>query len=317
MTMKPRQCELEIRPADAPDVPAIQQVAREAWEETYAGFLGAFDRSEIRGHMYSERALREDIERRGSHFFVAAVERAVVAFGEFVSEGSSGEVVRIAVRPAWQRQGIATALLSRGLSVLASAGASEVTAGIEREDEPARSFFEAHTFRRVDDHGRDTPREMRTPDVDLLEYALALSEHGAGTTGSRSVSRSAATRILPNRIEVWCDDQGRVCPRCRRRYPETVRRCEACGVSLVAVPAEGSRGEAHRFVPVLRTADASRITFVSSALEGSGIAFSVHEGETVNGAADAVEIWVPPGRADEAREVIERLDEAPVAVEDE
>ena len=305
MTMKPRQCELEIRPASQPDVPAIQQVAREAWEKTYAGYLGDFDRREIRGHMYSERALREDIGRRGSHVFAAAVEGAVVAFGEFVAEGASAEVVRIAVRPAWQRQGIATALLNRGLATLAADGASEVTAGIEREDEPARSFFEAHGFRRVDDHGRDTPREMRTPGLDLLEYARTMPER---------ITRSAG------KIEVWCDDGGRICPRCRRRYAQGVERCEDCGVSLLAASPEAtepSRVEDHRFVPVLRTADESRITFVSTALEGSGIAFSVHDGEAANGTAGAVEIWVPPGRADEALDVIERLDEAPVPVEDE
>jgi len=298
MTMTPRQCELEIRPAGEPDVPAIQQVAREAWDATYAGFLGDFDRREIRGHMYSERGLREDIVRRGSHFFVAAVEGAVVAFGEFVSEGSSGEVVRIAVHPVWQRHGIATALLCRGLTVLAAAGASDVTAGIEREDEPARSFFESHAFRRVDDHGRDTPREMRTPGLDLLEFARSIPERIAGPTGP---------------LEVWCDDGGRF-------YAAGVERCADCGVSLLfesSEPPERRRAANHRFVPVLRTSDESRITFVSSALEGSGIAFSVHDGDAADGAADVFEVWVPPGRADEAREVIERLDEAPVATEDE
>lgn len=299
MTMKPRQCELQIRPATAPDVPAIQEVAREAWDETYSGFLGDFDRQEIRGHMYSKRVLREGLARNGSHLFVASVEGAVVAFGEFVAEGYAGEVVLVAVRPAWQRHGIATALLCRGLTALAADGASEVTAGIEREDEPARSFFESHGFRRVDDHGRDTPQEMRTPDLDLLEYARPMPAKMASPAGP---------------IEVWCDDGGRVCPRCQRRYAEGVDRCDVCGVSLLAELPETSRGDGHRFVPVLRTADASRITFVSSALESADIAFSVHEGDSADG---PVEIWVPPGRAAEAREVIESLDEAPVTVEDE
>ena len=82
-------------------------------------------------------------------------------------------------------------------------------------------------------------------------------------------------------------------------------------------PPERPRVDHHRFVPLLRTSDESRVTFVSSALEGSEIAFSVHGGDAANGTAEVFEVWVPPGRADEAREVIERLDEAPVAVEDE
>ncbi len=313
--MKPRQCELEIRRAAELDVPAIQQVAREAWDATYAGFLGDVARREIRGHMYSERALREDLGRCGSHFFVAGIEQTVVAFGEFVPAGGSGEVVRIAVRPAWQRHGIATALLHRGLDALAAEGAGEVTAGIEREDEPARSFFEAHGFQRIDDHGRDTPREMRTPDVDLLEYARAISSGSAPSAGPTATGR----------IEVWCDD-GRVCPRCLRRYARGVSRCADCGVSLVAEAPARPRGDGHRFVPLLRTNDESRLTFVSSALESSDIAFSVHPGHSGHsghsgegeiGPVATFEVSVPPGRIDEAREVIERLDEAPVAVEDE
>jgi|GEM_PF-2034590 len=299
MTMTPRRCELEIRSASDLDVEAIQQVAREAWDRTYAGLLGDFDRREIRGHMYSERALREDIVRHGSHFFVATVKDTVVGFGEMVVEGSAGEVVRIAVRPAWQRQGIATALLCRGLAILRAEGAEEVTAGIEREDEPARSFFESHGFRRVNNHARGTPRELRSPAVDLLEFARPVGTEAAPSPGA---------------IEVWCDDGGRFCPRCRRRYPDGVARCELCGISLVAEVPETRDNEEHRFVPVLRTADASRIALISSALEGSEIAFSVHEESGPDGVA---EVWVAPGRVSEARDVLERLDESAVTVEDE
>jgi hypothetical protein len=151
---------------------------------------------------------------------------------------------------------------------------------------------------------------VREPGLDLLEFARPIPER----------MNDPGSPIPASRIEIWCDDLGGICPRCHRRYAAGVERCEDCGASLLPEspePAERPRVDDHRFVPVLRTGDESRITFVSSALEGSGVAFSVHQGDAADGPAGTIEIWVPPGRADEAREVIERLDEAPVAVEDE
>lgn len=295
MTMTPRQCELQIRPAEERDVPAIQRVAREAWEKTYDELLGPSDRREIRGHLYSERTLLEDVGRHTSYLFVATVDGAVVAFAECVREGSGGEVARIAVRPVWQRHGIAGALLAAGMHALAEEGVGEVTTGIEREDEPARAFFEAHGFRRVHEHASD----LELPELELIEYQREVPER---------------MDAFPERIEVWCDDGGRFCPRCHRRYRAGAEVCKSCGVSLVADPPGRPQEDDHRYVPVLRTADASRISLVSSALESTEIAFSVRGQD--GPAGDPREIWVAPGREIEAREVIDRLEESAVGVED-
>ncbi len=304
MTMTPRQCELLIRPADERDVPAIQRVAREAWDETYAGFLGDFDRREIRGHMYSERALLEDIGRHTSDFFLATVDQAVVGFAELVREGSAGEVARVAVRPAWQRQGLASRLLRRCLRTLAEQGIEEVTAGVEAEDAPARAFFEAHGFRAISSRRGQTAPDVELPELELVELARRVPD---------TVSWEERP---PDILEVWCDDGGRFCPRCHRRYRDGIRVCADCGVSLVAdAPLRHEAEDAHRFVRVLRTDDASRIGLVRSALECADVAHAVREAEDAdNGAA---EIWVAPGRLAEARDAIERLEEVPAPVGEE
>jgi len=296
MTLTPRKCELLIRPAEERDTAAIRQVAREAWEKTFAGFLGDFDRGEIRGHMYSERALLEDIGRHTSEFLVATVEKTVVGFAELVLEGSVGEVARVAVRPAWQHNRIASTLLRRCLGILAERGIRQVTAGIEVEDGAARSFFRAHGFRPT----RGAMPNLEQPEGELVEFARAVPDLAEAPV---------------EKIEVWCDDGRRFCPRCRRRYPCEAERCEECGVPLQTdLPVRPDQDE-HRFVPLLRTDDLCRVSLVSSALEGSEIAFSVHEpGGRVNG---AFEIWVAPSRLIEASEVIDTLEEVPVLLEDE
>lgn len=312
MTMTPHTAELTIRAAEERDVPAIQQVAREAWEQTYAEILGRFDRREIRSHMVSERSLLEDIGRHSSHFLVATVDDAVVGFGELVAEGGSGEVARIAVLPQWQRHGIATSILCRGMELLSKEGVREVTTGVEAEDEACRAFFERHGFHTVREHTSD----LEAPELELLEY-----------------TRHVPTSIedCPDDLEVWSED-GRFCPRCEKRYERGVETCPECGVSLVAaapsVSVRAGRGEReeeleeHRFVQVLRTADESRVSLVSSALEGAGIAFSVRAEEPPNGGQAGIEapaeIWVAPGRVIEARDVVESLVEgAPLGEEEE
>ena len=301
MTMTPHRAELTIRPAEERDVAAIQRVAREAWENTYADLLGRFDRDEIRSHLGSERSLLEDIGRHSSHFLVATVDDAVVGFGEFVVEGRAGEVARIAVRPQWQRHGVATTLLCRGFELLARDGARGVTTGVEAEDDACRRFFESHGFRAVNEH----PSDLEIPELELIEYAREVPS-----------SLEPCTEDL----EVWSED-GRFCPRCGRHFERSADTCAECGVSLVAAaPAEPRAGdrdeelEGHRFVRVLRTADASRVSLVSSAFEGAGIAFSVHrEHVGGNGAPGEterpVEIRVAPGRELEAREVVDSLEE--------
>lgn len=308
--MTPRQCELLIRRAEERDVPAIQRVARDAWDKTYAGLLGDFDRRELRGHMYSERALLEDVGRHCSEFLVATVDEAVVGFAELVCEGSAGEIARVAVRPAWQRQGLASRLLDEGLALFARHGIREVTAGVECEDEAARSFFEAHGFRAAL-HGVPDPADQQLPELELIELRREVPETASG--GSGATRRNGGR--LPDLLEVWCDDGGRFCPRCQRRYRAGVRVCEDCGISLIAERSARAADEDHRFVRVLCTDDASRIGLVTSALEGSDIAFSVREpGGSANGAA---EIWVAPSRVDEARDVIDRLEEVPAPVGEE
>lgn len=299
MTLTPRKCELQIRPAEERDVGAIQQVAREAWEQTFADFLGDFDRGECRGRMYSERALLEDIGRHTSELLVATVEATVVGFVELVPEGSVGEVARVAVRPAWQRHGIASALLRRCFYVLGRRGIRRVIAGVEAEDGAGRSFFRAQGFR----PSRGAVPDLERPEGELVELSRAVPE---------------LVQAPAEKLEVWCDDGRRVCPRCRRRYPCEVERCEACGVPLeadVPVPPVRPGLDEHRFVPLLRTDDAGRVSLVSSALEGSEIAFSIRE---PGGRADgAFEIWVAPGRLIEARDVIDTLEEVPAALEEE
>lgn len=174
MTLQPQQVRLVLRPARERDVPAIQKVAREAWDATYRDLMGEAERRRMLEHIYPAHTLCEDIGHHGSSFLVAALGDAVVGFAELVWEGSAAEVARVAVQPEWQRHGIGSALLARGLADLAEAGVEEVTAAVEVTDEGCRRLFERRGFRAVDQE----VSELDDLEVELVEYAREIGEPG-------------------------------------------------------------------------------------------------------------------------------------------
>ncbi len=172
MTLRPQSFRLTLRAAHDGDVPAIQKVAREAWDATYSGLMGEAERRRMLEHLYPTHSLGEDIGQHGSSFLVAALGDAVVGFAELVREGSGAEIARVAVQPEWQRRGIASALLARGLAELAAAGAREVTAAVESTDEGCRRLFESRGFRAIDEE----ISELDDMEVELVEYAREIGE---------------------------------------------------------------------------------------------------------------------------------------------
>lgn len=293
MTLTPTRIDLVLRPAEERDVEAIQRVAREAWEVAARGVLGEADRAEMVGHLYERRTLLEDVGRHTSLFLVATLQDAVVGFGEFVFEGRAGEVARVAVRPDWQRRGVASALLRRGLAAFAERRVEVVTAAVEPEEEACRLLFERNGFEAVG----SPPDDLEELGGDLSEYRLRLDDGARLATGGAEAT-------------VWVDESRRTCPRCHRHFQEPVGACPQCHVTLVAEAprrSEARMEDSPRFATVLASSDESRLAFVQSALEAAGIRFSVRRAAN-GGNGEVVEIQVAGPHLEEAREVLDALE---------
>ena len=304
MTVAPRRVRLSVRPAEERDVPAIQKVAREAWMATYSRLMGAVERQDLVEHLYAQRTLHEDIGRHSSLFLVATAEDAVVGFGELVIEGRAGEVARVAVRPDWQRRGVATSLLLRGLTELVRQGVETVTAGVEVEDEGCHRLFARNGFSPT----AEPPTELDDYGVELVQYQRRLDD-------AKDLEAAAAEAV------VWLEDGRKVCPRCHRRLRNGVEVCPECGVTLVAespVRPEGREDAGPEPVIVLSTSDESRLAFAQEALEGAGIAFAVR-GPAAGGdgfADRTVEIAVAESVAEDALDLLDRMEEVEPATDE-
>lgn len=297
MTLTPTRIDLVIRAAEERDVEAIQRVAREAWEAAARDVLGAADRKELVEHLYERRILLEDIGRHTSLFLVATLQDAVVGFGEFVFEGRAGEVARVAVRPDWQRRGVASSLLRRGLAAFAEQGIEVVTAAVEPEDEACRLLFERTGFEATAEPFGESPDDLEDLGGELTEYRRRLDD------GSDILAGGAEATV-------WIDDSLRACPRCQRHFHEPLEACPRCRVTLVAEAPrrqEARMEMAPRFTTVVASSDESRLAFVQSALEGAGIRFSVHR-EPDDGNGGVVEVQVAGAQLEAAREVLEALE---------
>jgi [ribosomal protein S18]-alanine N-acetyltransferase len=223
MTATPRKIQLTIRPAEERDVPAIQQIAREAWDETFGGNVGRVERQEVLAHLCSRRSLLEDIGRHESFFFVAALEDGVVGFAEVVAEGRAGEVARIAVLPGWQRRGVATSLLRRGLAALAAAGAREVTAAIEVQDVGCRQLFERHGFEVVE---APVSELEELDDLELVQLRRTLED-------TAKVEAAAEATV-------WVEDGHRPYPRANHRFVTVLSTTDESRLSFVESALEGA-----------------------------------------------------------------------------
>jgi GNAT superfamily N-acetyltransferase len=135
---------LRIRPATPGDVEAVLACLRAAFEPF---------RAEYTAGAYLDTVLTEEAARArlGSMIVLVAEEppgRIVGTLAGSLTSPREGHLRGMAVLPARQGQGVATALLQRVLAELASRGCRRVTLDTTRPLRRAVRFYEKNGFRR-------------------------------------------------------------------------------------------------------------------------------------------------------------------------
>ncbi|WP_224448244.1 GNAT family N-acetyltransferase [Haloprofundus salilacus] len=132
---------MEIRPANADDIEAIQRVARRSWEATYRDILGAETVAETVSEWYSEEALSDVLGKPGTAFLAAEKESEVVGFCHGVVEAEQGDIVRLYVDPDHWRDGVGSALYERLRSDLEDFNMHRLEAIVLADNEMGNEFY--------------------------------------------------------------------------------------------------------------------------------------------------------------------------------
>ena len=162
----------DIRPATPADAPGIVSVARLTWNATYAQTIATHNRQQFLSRAYSSRAVHEAIDNERGWFYVATQADKVIGFAQFLRRfDKQGELVRIYVHPAHQRQSIGRVFLATGLLTMASAGIQECYVSVELSNGAARAFYERFGFRECREYGRFLGDQI----IRLVEYSAGIA----------------------------------------------------------------------------------------------------------------------------------------------
>lgn len=159
---------MELRPATLEDRPAIRSVARATWHDTYDELEpDAID--ETIDDWYGDEQLEEALSEPGTAFLVAEIDDAVVGFTHGVVSGAEGDVLRMAVHPDHQGQGIGTALHERLCEDLQDFNMERMRAIDLASNEGGRAFYERQGFEQTGEGTVEMGGEERREVVYTLE----------------------------------------------------------------------------------------------------------------------------------------------------
>ncbi|MCB1387122.1 MAG: GNAT family N-acetyltransferase [Nitratireductor sp.] len=155
-----------IRSAMPSDVPAVRALLAETWHATYDRLIGAEKVAEITARWHSEEALRRRLSVPASEFLVADTGSALAAMAFASQQGEIITLHQLYVRPAFQRQGIASDLLRELTGCFI--GSKRWRLEVASQNAPAIAFYRALGF-----SSRDRA-PIDDPESGLLHLELTL-----------------------------------------------------------------------------------------------------------------------------------------------
>ncbi|WP_188455442.1 GNAT family N-acetyltransferase [Virgibacillus oceani] len=142
-----------IRNMTEQDIHPVQHVARTSWNNTYEGIIPLEIQNNFLEAAYNDERMMQRLQH--SHIFVAEADGQIVGFANFspVNEAGKMELGAIYLFPAYQGNGIGTALLQKGITDLK--GAKEIFINVERDNLVGKTFYEAKGFEVVSEFDDD------------------------------------------------------------------------------------------------------------------------------------------------------------------
>jgi GNAT superfamily N-acetyltransferase len=142
---------VEVRPSTTEDIPAIQEIARKAWDETYRELISQPSRQEYLAKAYAAEWLNKLHHRADVRGFLAVEDGRAVGFA-MMSLGSSaddppGAVLRsLYMLPEAQSKGHGKRLLEAVKSTARTRGIPWLWVAVHEQLKPAREWYERNGF---------------------------------------------------------------------------------------------------------------------------------------------------------------------------
>ncbi|MGG0185613.1 N-acetyltransferase family protein [Bacillus rhizoplanae] len=137
-----------IREMKEEDIPSVQHVAKTSWNDTYTGIIPISVQERFLQHAYSYDMMKHRLQH--SHLFVGEVDGEIVGFANFspIKYQNETELGAIYLLPEYQDNGIGTALLRKGITILE--GVKKIYINVESENKKGKAFYNAKGFAVVD-----------------------------------------------------------------------------------------------------------------------------------------------------------------------
>ncbi|WP_150285476.1 GNAT family N-acetyltransferase [Rummeliibacillus sp. TYF-LIM-RU47] len=143
---------LVIRKMSYPDIQEVQEIAQTSWHSTYDGIIP----SDVQNRFLAQAYNPDMLEKRysGSPFYVAEQEGVIVGFANYsnIQSGQWVELAAIYLHPEYQKQGIGTALLQKGIEDLKPA---YVCINVEKDNTIGMNFYKAKGFKVIEEFEED------------------------------------------------------------------------------------------------------------------------------------------------------------------
>ena len=156
---------MEIREAEHGDIPGIREVARRSWETDYPDVLSRETIDETVEEWYSPGRLERELADDDALLTVVEDDGEMVAFSHAAWEESSGDVLRLYVRPDRRKEGIGRRLLERTCERLDDRDVERIKAMVLSANGPGNEFYRAMGFRTVETAQTDVGGEFYDENV--------------------------------------------------------------------------------------------------------------------------------------------------------
>lgn len=179
---------MTIRLATVTDIPAIAEVARITWADTYRHVISPENQHRFLQASYNYKSLKASLTSPNRWFYVVEAEDKqndetyfaasdpsnVVGFAHFIrryyANMPQAELVRLYVLPGYQGRGYGAQLLQTGIDALRDSGVTLCFVSSQTHNTRARAFYERNQFAYYREYGQFIGNQIIT----LVEYVRTI-----------------------------------------------------------------------------------------------------------------------------------------------